>query len=172
MFTKICLIAASALFSSLPLAAASVRVDTSCSGTPTVGDIFTFTVPAPMMSSTTAIFCAKPADSFETLSLSFTAPPGASALSCSADWFAACSISESAGVVMVDFFGGGGIPAGMDFSLEFQGFTTGQNIAAVANAPEPRALGLLLLCALSAAIARSWAIRRWRRGIRLSAAAR
>jgi hypothetical protein len=131
----------------VPMKAASIGVDESCGGTPPVGLVFDFPVPA--SAGGISAVCFTPTTGFFALDFDFSAPPAAIDLTCSSTVFATCLTSQTGNTTEVSFLGGPGIPDGVDFRVALAGFTVGQTIDAVADSPEPATLPLCGLIAIS-----------------------
>lgn len=142
-------------------AAVAVMDPTGCPAThlPVV-TMFHFPVAPPTPGSDISSQCfVTTTTAFETLDFFFPAPPTASDISsCTSTFFAICNITESGGITDVHFALGtdSGIPTDTDFEVALQGFTTGQQIDALANIPEPVPALTVGLSLIAAAAVRVW----------------
>jgi hypothetical protein len=143
----------------IPAHASSAAV-MDCTGTTPVGTSFDFLVAPPPPGSDISSQCfATTTTAFRALDFFFAAPPTASDLtSCASTFFAICSITEAGSITDVHFAQGtnSGIPTATDFDVVLQGFTTGQQINAVANVPEPVPVCTVGLSLVAAAVVTFW----------------
>jgi len=141
---------------------AAVMDSTGCAVSPPVLTHFQFPVapPTPGPASNISMQCfATTTTAFQTLDFFFAAPPVPSDFaSCTSTFFAICSITEAGGITDVHFAQGTniGIPTDTVFNVELQGFTTGQLIDAVANAPEPDLAWTVGLSLVAAGVVNVW----------------
>jgi hypothetical protein len=144
----------------IPAQAASLEVVMDCPGTPPVGTSFVFLVAPPLPG--TDISCQSfvtTTTAFQTLDFFFAAPPAPSDLTfCTSTFLAICSITETGGITDVHFAQGkdSGIPTDTEFAVALQGFTTGQQINALANVPEPDPAWTVGLSLVAAAVVNVW----------------
>jgi hypothetical protein len=140
----------------IPAHAQQMDVDNSCTGSTPVAATFSFLIPAPIGGISSECFSTTTI-AFQTLDFLFEAPPGPPLLTCASTFFGVCSINETAGMTDVHYEKGSdsGIPISTDFNVKLQGFTTGEQINAVANTPEPEMtlpIGFLLLSAAAISV--------------------
>src|SRR5262249_37291125 len=116
---------------------------------------FNFYVSPPMTGGTSCQSFATTTTAFETLDFFFAPPPAAGDItSCTRTFFAICSITEAGDITDVHFAHetASGIPTNTVFTLALQEFSTGQEINAIANVPDPDpdwTVGLAVVTALA-----------------------
>lgn len=148
--------------------ASRVMVDTSCTGTPPVGLLFTFNVNPP---DTAGVSCQSfnptLGTPFLTLDL-FTSPLSQDlGTTCTSTFFFACTVSTTPnGLLDIHFVTGEnrpGIPPKTEFSISLTGFPTGQQVTVEANVPEPGTASLAGLVMIA-----TMGVNAWRRAKRVS----